>query len=476
MDTLQDGDGIGTPHEAESYRPLSFAQERLWFVQQLNPSSSAYNISSALHLAGELNRHALEQSLNEIIARHEALRTTYHVVAGQVRQTVARRQPLTLRVTNLRACDEPLQEARRLMAEEVGRPFALGRGPLVRACLFQLAELEHVLLLTIHHISFDYWSGLVLLGELGALYEAFSTGRSSPLPDLPLQYADFVRWQREWLRGATLEKLATYWRRRLENAPASSTLPADKPHETTPSGRGEWQSIALTTGASRALRELSLREGATLFMTLMAVFKVLLYRHTGQTDILFGTPTAARNRPEFEGLIGFFVNMLVLRTDLSGNVSFRTVLDRVRESAIWAYEHQDMPWEKLVDELHLGGEINHHPLFQVVFTHQRVPAEPPRPGGLRLTMLESANRQAKFDLTALIVEKGEDLTLSVEYNADKFEAATVTRLLRHYKRLTESIVERPEAGIDDLEMLTEEEKALLSKPISIEQLSSNFPF
>ncbi|MEW5861420.1 MAG: condensation domain-containing protein, partial [Cyanobacteriota bacterium] len=365
--------------------PASFAQQRLWFLDQLIPGNTIYNVPTVIRLTGSLNLAALEQTFNEIVRRHEALRTTFKVLEGQPVQVIpaescANASGLSrpLSVVDLRQfpeCDRELQ-AQQLVAAEIERPFDLSSIPLLRVMLLQLSETEHILLLNMHHIICDDWSIGVLIRELGTLYTAFTCRDAmhpvSTLPELPLQYADFAHWQREWLQGEVLETQLAYWRQQL-NGISVLNLPVDRPKPAVASYRGATQSLELPKKLSDALQTLSQQEGATLFMTLLAAFQILLYRYTHQEDIAVGSPIANRNRSEIEGLIGFFVNSLVLRTDLSGNPTFRELLGRVRQVTLGAYSHQDLPFEKLVEELHPERNLNIHPLFQVVFGFENTP-------------------------------------------------------------------------------------------------------
>ncbi|MFB3092706.1 MAG: condensation domain-containing protein, partial [Dehalococcoidia bacterium] len=357
------------PASRDGDLPLSFAQQRLWFLEQWEPNSSIYNVPVALRLTGPLNVAALEQSLNEISRRHEALRTTFSVVDGQPAQVIAPKLNLTLPVLDLRELTEIERDAevQRLVVEEAQAPFDLAQGPLLRASLLRLGQEEHVLMLTMHHVVSDGWSLNVLFRETTTLYQAFSTGEPSPLPEIPIQYADFALWQRQWLQGEELESQLAYWKEQLDGIPPVLELPTDRPRPAVETFRGAQQFLLLPDALTRSLKALSQREEVTLFMTLLAAFQTLLHRYTGQDDILVGFPIANRNRAEIEGLIGFFVNTLVLRTDLSGEPTFRELLGRVREVALDAYTHQDLPFEKLVAELHPERDISRNPLFQVIF-------------------------------------------------------------------------------------------------------------
>ena len=356
--------------------PLSFAQQRLWFIDQLEPGNSAYNFPAAVRLKGPLNVEALEQSLNEIVRRHEALRTTFTTADGSPAQIIAPTLTVRPAVVNLQELPESEREAevQRLVIEEARLPFELARGPLLRMTLLRLAEEEHVGLLTMHHIVSDGWSTGILIREMAVLYEAFSCARPSPLPELPVQYADFAYWQRQWLQGEVLETQLTYWKRQLLGAPLLE-LPTDHPRPAIQTFRGSHHSLLLPKHVGEGLRALSRQEGITLFMTLLAAFQILLHRYTDQDDLNVGTPIANRNRLEIEGLIGFFVNTLVMRTDLSGNPTFREVSRRVREVCLEAYAHQDLPFERLVEELHLERSLAHNPLFQVMFVMQNAPVQ-----------------------------------------------------------------------------------------------------
>ncbi len=439
--------------------PTSFAQQRLWFLDRLFPGNSFYNVATALRLIGLLNLAALEQTFNEIVRRHEALRTTFRMLEGQSVQVIAPKLTIPLPVVDLQNLSSPEQQAetRRLAAEERSRPFDLSQEPLLRVRLLQLDSSEHILLLNLHHIVCDGWSIGVLIRELGALYTAFTSNQPSPLPELPLQYADFADWQREWLQGEVLETQRGYWKQQLDNLPLLN-LPTDRPRPATPTYRGATQFLELPKSLSEALEVLSQRQGVTLFMTLLAAFQTLLYRYTQQTDIVVGCAIANRNRQEIEQLIGFFVNSLVLRTNLSGNPTFLELLGRVREVALEAYAHQDLPFEKLVEELHPERNLSHHPLFQVTFSLQNTPIESLKLPGLTLSQLEFDNPSAKFDLEFHMWESPECLRGQVVYSTDLFDDSTIARLLGHFQMLLEGIVVNPQQRLCDLPLLTERER------------------
>ena len=439
---------------------LSFAQQRLWFLDQWQPGSSTYNLTTAVRLTGVLNFAALERSFNEILWRHEALRTTFATVDGQPVQVVASPKAFALPVMSLQHLPENEREAeaRRLVKDERSKPFDLVKGPLFRPTLLQLGEAEHILLLTMHHIVSDGWSMGILSRELTVLYAAFSAGHPSPLPELSIQYGDFAKWQREWLQGEVLERQLSYWKMQLEGIPAVSNLPTDRPRPAVQGYRGKTQYLELTKELTEGLKALSRKEGVTLFMTLLAAFQTLLYRYTSQEDIVVGSPIANRNRPEIEGLIGFFVNTLVLRTDVSGNPSFRELLGRVRKTALGAYEHQDLPFEKLLEELQPERSLSYSPLFQVMFILQNAPNAGLEFQSLSVSPVRLDTETARFDLTLSIHETAPGLSGALQYNTDLFHDATITRMIGHFQILLKGIVADADLRISDLPILTEAEK------------------
>jgi amino acid adenylation domain-containing protein len=447
--------------------PPSFAQQRLWFLDQLQPSTPLYNVSATLPLNGPLHLAALEQSVDEIARRHEILRTTFPLVEGGPVQVVAPASHVPVRIVDLRAQyrSERDQEARRLITEESLRPFDLARGPLLRTTLLRLSEMEQLLLVTMHHIVSDGWSLGVFFRELAVLYQAYVAGQASPLPELSIQYADFATWQRERLQGGALDGLLSYWKQCLAGAPALLELPSDRPRPPVQSFRGSMQPFVLPDALSGALRALAQREGVTLFMAALASFEVLLHRYTGREDLIVGSPIANRGRRELEELIGFFVNTLVLRTDLGGNPSFREVLRRVREATVAAYSHQDLPFERLVEELQPERNLSHNPLFQVMFVLQNAPSALPGPVGVPEAPAdvppvppEHSGVVAKFDLTLSMSETPHGLLGLFEYNTDLFDTATIARMARHFQVLLAGLVRNPEARLSDLPLLTEEER------------------
>ena len=466
-----------SPEETDVFVfPASFAQQRLWFLDQLFPGNLFYNVSAALRLTGALNITALEKTFNEIVRRHEVLRTTFRMLEGHLVQVIAPTLTLPLPVLDLHTLPAAQQDAeiRRLATEEQAHPFDLSQDPLLRVMLLKLGSSEHVLLLNLHHIVSDGWSIGVLLRELAAIYTAFAHKQPSPLPELPIQYADFADWQREWLQGigaaqaSPLQVQLAYWKQQLNHLPLLN-LPTDRPRPATPTYRGATQFLALPKSLSEALETLSQRQGVTLFMTLLAAFQTLLYRYTQQADIVVGSAIANRNRSEIEGLIGFFVNSLVLRTDLSGNPTFLDLLERVREVTLGAYAHQDLPFEKLVEELHPERSLSHHPLFQVVFSLQNTPIEALELPGLTFSRLEFDNPSAKFDLEFHLWESPEGFRGQVIYSIDLFDDTTITRMLRHFQTLLEGIIVKPEQHLCELPILTKVEQHQLLVEFNLNQ-------
>jgi amino acid adenylation domain-containing protein len=440
--------------------PLSFAQQRLWFLDQLEPGNPLYNVPCAIHLSGDLNQEALERSLNEIVRRHEILRTRFTTSNGQPVQVIAPTLSIPLPVTELGRLPEPERSAKaeRLAAEEAKRSFNLGAGPLLRANLLRLAANEHVLLLNIHHIASDETSREIIVRELVALYDAFSQGKPSPLQELKTQYADYAVWQRGWLKNGTLEKETAYWRERLQGAPAVLELPTDHSRPAVQSFRGSNQTLDLDPGVSEALKALSHREGATLFMTLLAAFQALLSRYTGQDDIVVGSPFTNRQRSEIEGLIGFFVNTVPLRADLSHDPSFRQLLHRVKETALAAYDHRELPLEKLVEELRPERNLSYNPLFQVLFAVQNTASAVERIAGLTLHLRDVDTATAKFDLTCTVIPKESGLSTNFEYNTDLFEAETIRRMIDSFHSILEAVARDPEQPISQLPLLSRKER------------------
>jgi hypothetical protein len=442
--------------------PLSFAQQRLWFLDQLAPGSHLYNLSKAVRLSGELNVGALEATLGEIVRRHELLRTSFPVVDGQPVQHIAPPGGLSLPVRDLSglADDERDAEIARLSTEEAGRPFDLARGPLLRVTLLRLSEEEHVALFTMHHIISDGWSMGVLVRELSALYRAFSRGEESPLPELPVQYADYSVWQRRVFDGEAMEEQLSYWRERLRGL-SPLELPTDRPRPPVQSFRGARRSLVLGPDLSSALRGLCRAEGVTLFMTLLAAFKALLSRYTGQHDVAVGADVAGRTRGETEGLIGFFINPLVMRTDLSGDPTFRELLGRVRETCLGAYAHQEAPFEKVVEAVNPERGLGHTPLFQVKLILQNASSnESPELAGLSLSPVRSGGgATAQYDLVLDASEVGEVLSVDFQYATDLFDGETIMGLARCFEAILRRVTDEPAATLTQLEELSAEIEA-----------------
>ncbi|MGH9848856.1 MAG: non-ribosomal peptide synthetase, partial [Blastocatellia bacterium] len=445
--------------------PLSFAQQRLWFLHQLYPDSPAYNISSALRLRGNLNPAALEMSFNEVVRRHEALRTCFATAGGAPVQVIAPAQPFVLPVTDLSAypASQIDDEVKRRATNEAQQPFDLLQVPLLRARLLRLGDEDYVLLFTMSHIISDGWSIGILMRELSALYDAFNSDRPSPLPELPIQYADFASWQREWLVGEALEEHLSYWKNQLAGAPPVLGLLTDRPLPVARSFRGAMEKIRLSAFLTTALKELSRREEVTLYMTLLAAFKTLLFRYTGQQDIVVGSPIANRDRAEIEGLIGFFANMLALRTDLSGNPTFCDLLARVKKVATEAYAYKELPFERLVELLQPERQLSQTPLFQVVLTLENAPKAKAQLRGVSLSQWEFDVTTAKFDLTLHMIEAEQELVAALEYSAELFDGDTINRMLRHFESLLKAIVSGPERRISDLAMLTQAERRKITE-------------
>ena len=442
--------------------PLSFAQQRLWFLDQLEPGSGAYNVPMALRLGGQLDVAALERSLNEILRRHDALRTRFPARQELPVQAISSPAPLPLPEVDLTGMPalEREDEALRRVAEEAALPFDLAGGPLVRGRRLVLSDDEQILVLTMHHIVSDGWSAGIFLRELAALYDAFRNGRGSPLPELPIQYADYALWQRQRLQGETLERELAYWRGRLKGTPTELDLPTDRPRPAVASFRGGTETARFPEALLEDLKALSREEGATLFMTLLAAFQTLLARCTGQDDIWVGSPIAGRTQIETEGLIGFFVNTLVLRGDLSGDPTFRELLGRLREVALGAYAHQELPFEKLVEELQPARSLSVTPLFQVMFSLQNTGKEI-EISGLTVKGVRVPRDAAHFDLSLSVAEKTDGLSCSLEYRSELFDASTIERMLKHLEVLLEGIVADPDTRLSRLPLLTAGERRRL---------------
>ena len=456
-----DGDAGLVRVERSGTVPLSFAQERLWFFDRLMPGHPYYNEPVALRLRGLLDVRALERSLREVVRRHESLRTVFREVGGELGQVIEAEVGLDLWVLDLEGvlAGADRDVLREVLEKEARRRFDLELGPLVRAGLVRLGVGEQVLLLTMHHIVSDGWSFGVLVGEVARLYESYGRGEAASLPELSIQYADYAVWQRRRLVGKVWDREVSYWKEQLSGVPALElSLGGRRPARERFCGGSEGFEVG--AGVTGRLRELSRRSGATLFVTLLAAFKVLLHRYTGQTDVVVGSVIANRNRRELEGLIGFFVNTLVLRTDLSGDPSFGELLGRVREVCLGAYGHQDLPFEKLVEELRPGRGVSGSPLFQVLFVLQNAPLSLELPG-LWVEPVEVETGTAKFDLSLHLSEGRSGLRGCIEYSRDLFSGETIRRMATHYQVLLEGIGADPDRRISELSLLGEEERRRL---------------
>ena len=441
-------------------RPLSFAQERLWFLEQLEPGSSVYNICRAVRITGPLKKNAVKSSLDEVIRRHEVLRTTFGVIDGCPMQTVAPEVSLKISSTDLRRFtpDHREHQVRRLISVEARRPFTFSMAPLLRARLVQLNKQDFVLILTTHHIVSDAWSMGILSRELWTFYENYARGVSPNLENLPFHYADYSIWQREWLEREVLKSRLLYWKEQLKNSPLCLDLPTDHVRPIKQSFAGSSVPLVLPEALTETLNELSRRAGVTLFMTLLTAFKILLFRYTSEEDVCVGSPVANRNTPWLEGLVGFFVNTVVIRTNLSGNPSFQELLSRVRDSCLGAYERQDLPFEKLVEALQPARDLSRNPIFQVMFQLQNAPRHIPSVSGLAFEPIAVESHTSKFDLTLAFAERNARLSGFIEYNTDLFCRSRIERMAGHFRTLLEGVVGDPDQSISTLPILTEHER------------------
>jgi alpha-ketoglutarate-dependent taurine dioxygenase len=433
--------------------PLSFAQQRLWFFERLKPGTAVFNIPTAFELEGALDVGALERSINEVVRRHEVLRTVLPDRRGRPVQVIGRFRPSILPVVDVSSLPEAARQAeqRRLLAGEQNRPFDLARGPLARWLLLSHGGDGYTVSFTVHHVVSDAWSSGVLTREVMALYRAFSEGLPSPLPELPVQYADFAAWQQEWLSGDGLAGQLAYWKQRLEGAPPLLELPADRPRPESFSYRGVTLPVAFPPPLAESLTELARSRGVTLFMTILAAFKVLLRHLSGLDDVVVGTDVANRNRQEIEGLIGFFINQLALRTDLRGDPSFAELLARVRDTTLGAYAHQDLPFERLVDALKLPRELSYAPVFQVKLFLDNTPQVALEVPGLRSSSIEVELDIAKLDLVLALWHTPTGLRGWINYSTDLYDRPRIVRLMRRFEGLLEAVAGRPEAPLSELD-------------------------
>ncbi|HVO09721.1 MAG TPA: condensation domain-containing protein, partial [Vicinamibacteria bacterium] len=451
--------GTAIRRRGQADAPLSFAQQRLWFLERLEPEAAAYNVVGAFRLSGRLDSDALQRALAEIVRRHQALRTRYQEIAGRPVQQVVAVDGVPFETCTPTVAPADREEAiRQTAAREVARPFDLTRGCLIRASLLRFAEEEHALVLCLHHIASDGWSVGVLLRELDALYASFVAGQASPLPELPVQYADFAAWQCERLQGEELERQLTYWRGRLADRPGALELPADHPRPRVQGFRGARRDLTLPPALADAVRSFARRQGATPFMVLLAAFHLLLGRYTGRQDVIVGSPVAGRTRSELEGLIGFFVNMLALRVDLSGDPSVRELLARVREAVVSSQAHQELPFERLVEELECGRDISRSPVFEVAFALQNTPRARLRLGDLELLPVAVDTGTVRFDLECLVTESPTGFLVAMRYRTDLFEGGRIERMLGHYQRVVEEVVREPGQRVSRLSYVGEEER------------------
>ena len=440
--------------------PLSFAQERMWFLEQLGLSGTAYTIPMTLRLVGVLDEGALERSCAELVRRHESLRTRFESADGLGMQIIDEAGGFELERVDLAGTSDSAQEeqVQRRVSEAIGERFDLAKGPLFRVLLIKLGDRKHVLLVRFHHIISDGWSMSVLVRELEALYGAYVAGRPSPLPELDVQYADYALWQREWLSGEVLDKQLSYWKQNLAGAPAALELPTDRPRPAMPSFAGSSHRLRLSAELTSGLRELCRREGATLFMVLMAAYQLVLSRWSGQKDIVVGSPIAGRTHRQLEGMIGFFINTLVFRSEVSSEISFREFLGRVKEGALSAYTHQDLPFERLVQELQPQRDLSRQPIFQTMFAFQNIPSLDFELSGIAIERMELGHATSKFDLSLAMYEESDGLHTAFEYATELFDEATVARLAGHYRQVLEQIVERPDSLLSELDILTPGER------------------
>ena len=447
--------------------PLSFAQQRLWFITQLDASAStAYHLMGGVRLLGQLNREALRAALDQIVARHEVLRTRFEQTDGVAVQVIAPTGRFALQEQDWRADSHADARLRDLSAAESDLPFDLGSGPLIRGQLICLADTEHVLLVSMHHIASDGWSLGIFMKELGGLYSAFQQGQPDPLPPLSLQYVDYASWQRQWVSGERLQNQLQYWKQQLTGAPPVLELPMDHARPAVESFAGARVEVCLEASLTRQLRELSRAHGVTLYMTLLGSWAILLSRLSGQKEVVIGTPVANRNRAELEELIGFFVNTLALRIDLSAGPSVTELLEQIKGTVLQAHAHQDIPFEQVVDALGPVRSLAHGPLFQVMFGWQNTPSEELELPGLRLQAMDPPTTTASFDLTLSLQESGEEIRGALEYATALFERETAVRYFGYWKRLVEGMVasgtqREVRQKVDQLRLLDEQERTQL---------------
>jgi hypothetical protein len=438
---------------------LSFAQQRVWFMDQLVPNNPFYNIPIVARLEGSLNVNALQQAFTRLVRRHEALRTVFHSINEEPKEIILEPQEVTIELNDVSGLpeDERTAKALQIVAFETVEPFNLSQWPLFRLRLIRLGEEDHVTCLTIHHIITDLWSMGILISEISELYDAHVSGREASLAELEIQYADYAIWQREWLQGPALERQLSYWKKQLDQS-RPFEFPTGRPRPKVLSHSGAVEELKVGREIAERLKALSRSEGVTLYMTLLAAFNVLLNHYTGETDLVIGSNVANRNRAEIEPLIGFFVNHLVIRTDLSGDPTFMEVLRRQRKVALEAFAHQDLPFDKLVEELQPEREFNRTPIFQTLFSLQNAPRTGLRLPGLKLRPFDSGPTITKYDLTLLMSENEDGLAGAFAYHKDLFDSEYIEKLAQYYHRLLMNIVERPDDNISRLKIEKEDEE------------------
>ncbi|MGH9827120.1 MAG: condensation domain-containing protein, partial [Blastocatellia bacterium] len=431
--------------------PLSYEQQRLWFLEQMEPGSATYNIGVVVRVSGRLDVESLRKSVNEVIRRHETLRTRFATIEGQGMQVVGEAWEIEMEEEEIEGRESEREgEARKRAIEECSKGFNIEEGPLLRMRLMRIGEEERIVVMVMHHIISDGWSSKILVEEIGRLYEGYRRGEGAQLEELRIQYGDYAVWQREWLKGELLEKEIAYWKRQLEGASEVLELSKDRERPESLSHRGGTEAFSVEEEVYVGLKELSQRAGVTLFITLLAAFDLFLSRHSGQEDIIVGSPVANRGRSDIEGLIGFFTNMLVLRTNLSGDPTFIDLVSRVRESVLGAQAHLDLPFEKLVDALQRERSLRHSPLFQVCLAFDKATVDLHRFSDITISPIDIDTNTAKFDLTLSLIDTGKELIGRMQYAEDLYYPRTVALMIRRFKTLLSSIVTAPEQRISRL--------------------------
>jgi amino acid adenylation domain-containing protein len=445
-----------SPIPRNGHLPLSFAQERLWFLDQLEGNNSIYNIPGILKITGNLKIDTLEKSLQEIVNRHEVLRTNFQAVNGQPIQVINFENTFQLKIEDWTNINQ--EDIKKAIQKEIETPFNLATDNLLRVIIAQIKTDEFLLIVTMHHIISDGWSLGIFIQELSTIYQNYLQGKSSALPDLTIQYADFANWQKQWLTGEILEKQIKYWQEQLKAAPSLLQLPTDKPRPSIMTFNGKSHNVKINPEITQELQNLSKKIGTTLFMTLLAIFATLLYRYSHQQDILIGSPIANRNRSEIEPLIGCFINTLVLRTKFTENLNFPELLNQVKETTLAAYDHQDVPFEQIVEAIKPERSLSHAPLFQVLFILQNAPMEKLELPGVNIEILPSDTSTAKFDLTLSMMEKDQALTCTWDYNSDLFDDRTIIAMAEHFQNILTAVTTNPNQNINQIPLLTEREK------------------